>query len=185
MKARTIALATAAIVVAASVGGYLVFGNRSADVPGQTVVMGDAPVEPTSDLPSVDTSGTEPRTATDSSSTASGDAAVAAAGATGSSGSSGTSTKPKTPAKVTLTLEQKKSCYWDIILANDRAVSEAEDKYPMEDEKTDINQHVEYRFELVDKYEAEVAAKYGISVEQLNSISEEGLKNAWPMPPLS
>lgn len=83
-----------------------------------------------------------------------------------------------------LTLEQRKACYYDLIAAQDRAVAEAEAAFPLDSEDADVEAHMELRFELLARYEAEVREEYGVTSEQLDAIVSEGIQNNWPMPPL-
>jgi len=61
------------------------------------------------------------------------------------------------------TIEERKQIYYDLVAAEDKADLE--------------NKGFSY-------YHQEVADKYGITLEQLDQIGDEGLSNHWPMPPL-
>jgi hypothetical protein len=91
------------------------------------------------------------------------------------------STEPAAP--ITLTLAERQAFYWELIEAQDRAVIEADAKYPMDADPPDVDSYVALWIELNTKYEAEVRTKYGLSPAQANVVVEEGLANNWPMPP--
>lgn len=96
-------------------------------------------------------------------------------------------TTPSTPAEpvapITLTLEERKAFYWELIEAQDRAVLEADAKYPMDDDPPNVDAYVTLWLELTGTYEEEVRRKYGLSAAQAEIVIEEGLVNNWPMPP--
>ncbi len=96
----------------------------------------------------------------------------------GDSGDSGSE------AGTLLTLEERQACYWDLVLAEDRAVAEAEEAYPLSANPPNVPAHVELRFRLMDEYQAVVGEEYGLSREELDSIIDEGIEDRWPMPPL-
>ena len=92
--------------------------------------------------------------------------------------------KPVPVVPVTLTLEQRQACYYDLIAAEDRAVAEASEKYSLDDDPPNISGYVALFIELLEKYQGEVCAEYGITTDQIATIISEGTSNNWPMPPL-
>jgi len=100
-------------------------------------------------------------------------------------GTSGSQTSvPKPVVPVSLTIEQRKAFYWEIIEAQDRAVAEADAQYPMDADPPQVAEYVALWLKLTEEYEAEVRRKYGLTPEQADAVIEEGIVNRWPMPPL-
>lgn len=75
----------------------------------------------------------------------------------------------------------------DLILSEDRAVNEADQKYSHIRRRLtqqEIREIIEYSDQLRDTYFKEVAAKYGTKMEIMDSVSVEGRDNGWPFPEL-
>lgn len=102
----------------------------------------------------------------------------------GTGNSAGDDTPSYTPV-ADLTLAQRQDCYLQLVAAEDRAVSEAEAKYPLDGSVDNTEKNLELRFSLTEKYQAEVAAEFGISTDDIPTILAEGIDNQWPLPPLS
>jgi hypothetical protein len=71
--------------------------------------------------------------------------------------------------KFGLTAAERKEIFYELVRSEDRAYEDSEDN-PSEFGK------------LRERYELEVIKKYGITKEQANAISVEGVQNNWPMP---
>ncbi|MFQ5800051.1 MAG: hypothetical protein ACE5H0_15345, partial [Bacteroidota bacterium] len=65
----------------------------------------------------------------------------------------------------------------EIVRAEDRSFNEAESQHG-----TDLKKVGKLQERLVEYYKGELADKYGLTREQLKSISLEGLQKQWPMP---
>jgi len=186
MNKRAIALTVAAVVVSAAIVGYAVLSKPA---PAQKLSSHGAPVVSSSvdgtSAAAADTTDTGSVSTTGGANTASGGTAQSGT----SSGGTGTNaTKPVVPAvpvvPVTLSTAQRKACYMELVQAEDRAVAEAEAKYPLNADPPNIDAHMTLRFSLIEKYEKAVADKYGITMEQAAAITVEGTEQGWPMPPL-
>jgi len=91
---------------------------------------------------------------------------------------------------------RRREIWRDIIKAGDRATLEAEERFPMrKGEVIDslsndayirrTGQNIELEEALRGKYKKEVAHSHGITMEQLDAISAEGIEKDWPIgPPL-
>lgn len=78
-------------------------------------------------------------------------------------------------------VEERKQIFKDIVLAQDKARSEADKKYPVDDYLTNYeNNSNEYK-RLTDIYEKEVLGKWGITNEQKSEISREAQVKFWPL----
>lgn len=78
-------------------------------------------------------------------------------------------------------VEERKQIFKDIVSAQDKARSEANKKYPVDDYLTNYeNNSNEYK-RLTDIYEKEVLGKWDISNEQKNEISREAQVKGWPL----
>lgn len=203
MNPRVMKLVAVASAAAAAVIAYVIVSQLSTAAPVAPAPVPAASVAASSTAASSEPTSADSRLTTqrekaaavqthESAPSADGDASDSDSSGSSSSGSSSSTkkkTKPKTedpkpvPA-VELTLEQRKACYWDLIAAEDRAVAEAEKKYPLDAEEPKVNEHLTLRFSLTEKYQAEVAEEFGISVEQAAQVMAEGTDNQWPMPPL-
>ena len=91
------------------------------------------------------------------------------------------------------TVEERKQIFYEIVEAEDRAQLEAWIAYPTPDplsndytsekmEEALINAF-DYFDEYSELYRQEVAEKYGLTMEELKEISNEGVFNDWPIPP--
>lgn len=99
------------------------------------------------------------------------------------------SAKPE--EKFGLSEDARKQIYSEIVKAEDRAVVEAERKYPLPDplvmdpsqvvivEKKQLERQAELRKALIEKYKNELAKKYGLTRQQLDEISIEGFIKGW------
>ena len=95
--------------------------------------------------------------------------------------------------KYGLSEEERKEVFISIIFAEENARIESEKLYPNPNPldpnyssinvKEIIRKQTEVLNKLDAKYKLEVADRFGISKEQLNKISTEGMMNNWPMPP--
>ena len=78
-------------------------------------------------------------------------------------------------------VEERKQIFKDIVSAQDKARSEANKKYPVDDYLTNYeNNSNEYK-RLTDIYEKEVLGKWGITNEQKSEISREAQVKFWPL----
>ena len=85
-----------------------------------------------------------------------------------------------------LSEEQRRTIFKELVAAEDRADAEAEAIYPLDIfdpnyQEGTIEKYVALSNELLDKYRAEVRAKYGITEEQQSAIIVEGVTEYWPM----
>jgi len=76
-----------------------------------------------------------------------------------------------------LSEEKRKEIWKELILIENRAMKEAEKRYPQELEK-----QAEMERHLIDEYKSELAEKYELIPEQLEKISSEGLEKDWLFP---
>jgi len=96
--------------------------------------------------------------------------------------------------KYGLTEAKRKEIFVAIVTAEGRADKEAQRMYPIPDPLepgysrdkvgTQWNHQIEAFENLKKKYKMQVAKKYGISEEQLQEISIEGVTKNWPIPPI-
>lgn len=78
-------------------------------------------------------------------------------------------------------VEERKQIFKDVVSAQDKARSEADKKYPVDDYLTNYeNNSNEYK-RLTDIYEKEVLGKWGITNEQKSEISREAQVKFWPL----
>lgn len=87
---------------------------------------------------------------------------------------------------------QRKELFRAIVTAEDRADADAQRMYPLSDPlkpgysqakaRAKVRKQADARNTLGEKYKAEVARKYGVTEEQLQDISVEGIEKNWPMP---
>ncbi|HET6441879.1 MAG TPA: hypothetical protein VFH53_05830 [Phycisphaerae bacterium] len=87
---------------------------------------------------------------------------------------------------------KRKEIFKAIVVAEDRATEEAERLHPMPDPlkagfsqakaKAQFEKQAETNQRLVEEYKAELAKQYGLTKEQLQEISVEGIEENWPMP---
>ena len=80
-------------------------------------------------------------------------------------------------AKFGFTKIQRQAIYNEVIAAERRAWDEARQQFP-----SDVMAQVDLDNELNEKYQNEIAEKYGISRDNLWSIVLEGVENNWPRP---
>ena len=76
-----------------------------------------------------------------------------------------------------LSEEKRKEIWKELILIEDRAMKEAEKRYPEQWEK-----EIEMQRRLIDENENKLAEKYELTPDQLGKISTEGLEKDWPFP---
>jgi hypothetical protein len=85
--------------------------------------------------------------------------------------------------------KQRRSIYYEIGVANDRATAEAERKYPdilnagqkvMIDQIGKRNQLEE---DLIKRYETSIAKKHRLTYAEVQAIRSEGMRAHWPLPP--
>jgi len=81
-----------------------------------------------------------------------------------------------------LTLEERKACYWESIEAEDRAVREAGEVYPIDADPRQKEEHYTLRMSLEATYQAELREKYSLTVRQMKLLMAEGAGAMWPMP---
>jgi len=139
-----------------------------------------------------------------SGSGAAGAAAAALADAHGTANGTGGGTTPQRPPgsspsggddgweggsvsdpKATLSIEQRKECYYRLIEAEYRAIAEAEAAYPQEVEEADLDAHYEMRFRLTDQYQAEIGKEYDLTFDGVVAVLVEGAEGNWPLPPMT
>lgn len=90
----------------------------------------------------------------------------------------------KSDEKFGLSEEQRKEIWKAYILAERQAREEADKKYPPEQvtTKEELRRLSEYEANLKDKYLEDLAKKHGLTRDQLELISIEGLEKEWPFP---
>jgi hypothetical protein len=98
----------------------------------------------------------------------------------------------KSEVKHGLSESERKEIFAAVVMAEDRAEADAERMYPYMDpldpaySQTSASRQIikqgEVQNALTEKYHAEVAARYGVTKEQLRDISLEGVKKNWPLP---
>lgn len=73
---------------------------------------------------------------------------------------------------------KRKEIFRELVRAEDRALADAEDKYP-----DDFDQQTDYQRELEEKYTRQVREEYGITEAIADSITTEAIyEKEWPMP---
>ena len=77
-----------------------------------------------------------------------------------------------------LTEPTRKRVFYEIVQAEDRAYDDALQKYP-----SDVQKQWDLKDMLENQYKNQVAAKYGLTRAQLDTIAGEGLAKDWPLPP--
>jgi hypothetical protein len=90
--------------------------------------------------------------------------------------------------KYDLTEETRKAIFRDLIAADDRVNAYLQLIYPRPDTPGEVlDEHFRKRGQekdrLTEVYEEQLAEKHGVTREQLDEISAEGLAKNWPMPP--
>jgi len=84
-----------------------------------------------------------------------------------------------------LTHEQRKEVWNKIILAQDKAQKEADEKYPTDKlgiTQDDIIKNIDFMRELEEEYENEITNEYGVDKAIIDSIGLEGSKKGWAFP---
>lgn len=87
----------------------------------------------------------------------------------------------------TLTEDTRKKICYDVTLAQDRAMNEADEKYPIdifEDENAqdNVEANINLQAELTEKYEQEVRDTYNIDYDTQTKIVAECVTKNWPIP---
>jgi hypothetical protein len=96
--------------------------------------------------------------------------------------------KPKSASDVRfgLTLERRKALAWEEAGKEDKAMVEAEMKYPTNlmngGSEDNVLPNAEYNTKLTEKYQAAICKKYHITYDQLLSILVEAADKKWPLP---
>jgi hypothetical protein len=86
--------------------------------------------------------------------------------------------------KFGLSEEERRQFFKEIVVAENRAMNEAEAKYPLSRPgitMDDIKKNADLNDELTEKYEAQVRLKYGITEDIENKIVVEAFVEGWPM----
>ena len=200
MKRRTLILiVTAVAIVAFGLTVFALTSKPKASTVSQHMPVAMESTETADSTIPTETASTESSSTTPSVAATSAAAAAAATTSKSKSGSSSSTTGKSTPsnptgaattpkpapaAPITLSVAERQACYYDLIAAEDKAVAEADAKYPDNGESFDVSANLTLRFGLLDKYWAAVGTKYSLSAAQLDTILTEGISNSWPMPPL-
>ncbi len=84
-----------------------------------------------------------------------------------------------------LSEDQRRAIFKELMAAQYRADAEAEAIYPLDIfdpnwEEDNVEKNVDLYWELFEKYNAEVRAKYGITEDHADEIGGEGLTQYWP-----
>lgn len=98
----------------------------------------------------------------------------------------------KPEEKFGLSEAKRKQIWYEIVKAEDRTTTEAEQKYPLSDPlkpgysqsiaRKQLEKQAELQDILNEKYENELAKKYGLTRKQLDEIAVEGLIKDWSFP---
>lgn len=91
-------------------------------------------------------------------------------------------------ASPTLTEQERRNIFTEIVRAEDRADGEAEKRYPITCVTSPVSQqtrrsHHALGEELSERYRNEVLKRYDITAEQKEAISDEAFREGWPLPP--
>jgi hypothetical protein len=78
-------------------------------------------------------------------------------------------------------LEKRKSIYKELMLAEDRALAEAELRVPSPQSRRDLVRQANLWEQLTEKYNLDLCRKVGITKKQLSDIMQEGIMKSWPM----
>ena len=83
-----------------------------------------------------------------------------------------------------LSKDKRKEIFRQIVIAEDRAQTEADRRYPIDpnDPEVNIEKNIDLESRLADQYRAQVYKKYGITKEIANKISAEAIHEKWPFP---
>lgn len=76
-----------------------------------------------------------------------------------------------------LSEEKRKQIWKELVLMEDRAMEETIQRYPQ-----DIKKQAEMENRLIDEYKDKLAEEHGLTREQLDEISVEGVEKDWPFP---
>ena len=84
-----------------------------------------------------------------------------------------------------LTTQERVQVFQRILTAGDRGQADAEREAPIGDTPTlaDFQKQGDLASELEEQYKGELASELGLTRDQLDEISLEGLQNNWPFPP--
>lgn len=94
----------------------------------------------------------------------------------------------KPEEKLGLPEDKRKEVWQEAVRAEDRANREAEQKYPEPSPQNRVAYMAAFKKrgklakELINKYQKELAKKYGLTGKQLEEIKDEGLQKSWPLP---
>ncbi|MFA6518089.1 MAG: hypothetical protein WCV93_00350 [Candidatus Shapirobacteria bacterium] len=104
----------------------------------------------------------------------------------------GVNTATKTLETSSRSLEEKQEIFTKIAQAEDRAMKEAEEKYPTslnhidaEQAKKNVEPNAELVQELEEKYRQEILNEYNVSKDEWSKIGIEGVKDNWPISVIS
>ncbi len=85
-----------------------------------------------------------------------------------------------------LTLAERKQVAWELAEKEDKAMVDAEMRYPTNlvngGSMDNVMPNAEYWSELSEKYQAEVRKKWGITYDEMLDIIVEATENDWPLP---
>ncbi len=89
-------------------------------------------------------------------------------------------------------LEEKQEIFFKIAQAEDKAMKEAEEKYPTslynvdaEQAKKNVEPNADLVQELEEKYRQEILNEYNVSKDEWIKIATEGVKDNWPVSKLN
>ena len=95
--------------------------------------------------------------------------------------------EPFTPSAETLAISEddRRAIFKELMAAEYRADAEAEAIYPLDIfdpnwQEDNVEKNVDLYWELFEKYNAEVRAKYGITEDHADEIAAEGVTQYWP-----
>lgn len=96
------------------------------------------------------------------------------------------SQRGKSEDKFGLTEEERRQFFKEIVAAEDRANSEAEKLYPTDITNPNYKQenlmkNIDKADKLMEKYRAEVRARYNLTQEQSSEITTEAFEEGWPL----
>lgn len=85
-------------------------------------------------------------------------------------------------------LKEKQEIFFKVAQAEDKAMKEAERKYPtniynvdVEQAKKNVEPNAELSQELEEKYKQEILNEYNVSKDEWSKIGIEGVKDNWPV----
>ncbi len=90
-------------------------------------------------------------------------------------------------------LEEKQEIFYKVAQAEDKAMKEAEEKYPTslyniddaDQAKKNVEPNAELSQELEEKYIQEIFEEYNVSKDEWTKIATEGVKDNWPVSELN